>query len=206
MSELERPDGFISPGFRGSQHDVDQDVDLARLAPGHERLPVRFDRVEEIGQNRAIMMVRKGHRVGACAGPASLVELAGWWGSLSQDPPQPVALGSDPAVRASRNVWCCPRTIRALVVPDLWVVTMTRSSAAKTQSDEDPRHDVLFDRELGDPPPELRWREWMLRIEAVIFAAAGPVSRETLARVVGEKLQHRCPDRRSQGRAARPAL
>ena len=46
--------------------------------------------------------------------------------------------------------------------------------------------EVLFDRELVDLPPELRWREWMLRVEAVIFAAAEPVSRETLARVVGK--------------------
>ena len=45
--------------------------------------------------------------------------------------------------------------------------------------------EVLLDRELVDLPPELRWREWMLRVEAVIFASAGPVSRETLARVVG---------------------
>ncbi|MBY2918470.1 SMC-Scp complex subunit ScpB [Rhizobium leguminosarum] len=44
----------------------------------------------------------------------------------------------------------------------------------------------LYDRELEDLPPELRWREWMLRIEAVIFASAEPVSRETLARVVGK--------------------
>ena len=44
----------------------------------------------------------------------------------------------------------------------------------------------LFDRELVDLPPELRWREWMLRVEAVIFAAAEPVGRETLARVVGK--------------------
>ncbi|MCF1475047.1 MULTISPECIES: SMC-Scp complex subunit ScpB [Rhizobium/Agrobacterium group] len=43
-----------------------------------------------------------------------------------------------------------------------------------------------YDRELEDLPPELRWREWMLRIEAVIFASAEPVSRETLARVVGK--------------------
>ncbi|MGX5722370.1 SMC-Scp complex subunit ScpB [Shinella zoogloeoides] len=43
----------------------------------------------------------------------------------------------------------------------------------------------LLDRELADLPPELRWREWMLRVEAVIFAAAEPVGRETLARVVG---------------------
>ncbi|WLR95476.1 SMC-Scp complex subunit ScpB [Shinella zoogloeoides] len=44
----------------------------------------------------------------------------------------------------------------------------------------------LFDRELVDLPPELRWREWMLRVEAVIFAAAEPVGRETLARVLGK--------------------
>ncbi|OHV79980.1 SMC-Scp complex subunit ScpB [Rhizobium sp. LCM 4573] len=48
-----------------------------------------------------------------------------------------------------------------------------------------PQDDVLYDRELEDLPPELRWREWMLRVEAVIFASAEPVTRETLARVVG---------------------
>jgi segregation and condensation protein B len=65
-------------------------------------------------------------------------------------------------------------------------VTMPGSSAARTQSDEDRQHDVLFDRELEELPPELRWREWMLRVEAVIFASAEPVPRETLARVVGK--------------------
>lgn len=43
-----------------------------------------------------------------------------------------------------------------------------------------------LDTELEDLPPELRWREWMGRIEAVIFASASPVSREDLARVVGQ--------------------
>ena len=43
-----------------------------------------------------------------------------------------------------------------------------------------------MDRELADLPPEMRWREWMLRVEAVIFAAAEPVGRETLARVIGK--------------------
>lgn len=47
------------------------------------------------------------------------------------------------------------------------------------------RDEVLLDRELEDLPPDLRWREWMLRIEAVIFASSEPVMRETLARVVG---------------------
>ena len=43
-----------------------------------------------------------------------------------------------------------------------------------------------FDRELADLPLELRWREWMRRIEAVLFASASPVTREDLARVVGQ--------------------
>ncbi|WP_243267872.1 SMC-Scp complex subunit ScpB [Sulfitobacter sp. DSM 110093] len=44
----------------------------------------------------------------------------------------------------------------------------------------------VLDTELDDLPPELRWREWMGRIEAVIFASASPVSRGDLARVVGQ--------------------
>lgn len=43
-----------------------------------------------------------------------------------------------------------------------------------------------FDRDLSDLPPELRWREWMKRIEAVLFASAQPVARDDLARVVGQ--------------------
>ena len=56
----------------------------------------------------------------------------------------------------------------------------TRTSRTKDASER------LLDRELADLPPDLRWREWMLRVEAVIFAAAEPVGRETLARVVGK--------------------
>lgn len=44
----------------------------------------------------------------------------------------------------------------------------------------------LLDNELEHLPPDLRWREWMGRVEAVIFAAAEPVTREVLARVVGK--------------------
>jgi segregation and condensation protein B len=64
---------------------------------------------------------------------------------------------------------------------------MAGASAAKTsrRAPKD-RLDVLYDRELEDLPPEMRWREWMLRVEAVIFASAEPVSRETLVRVVGK--------------------
>lgn len=43
-----------------------------------------------------------------------------------------------------------------------------------------------FDAELSDLPAELRWREWMGRVEAAIFASPTPVPRETLARLVGQ--------------------
>ena len=48
------------------------------------------------------------------------------------------------------------------------------------------REDTELDRELAVLPPELRWREWMRRIEAVLFASASPVPREDLARIVGQ--------------------
>ena len=48
------------------------------------------------------------------------------------------------------------------------------------------RPNQLFDRELDHLPPEARWREWMHRVEATIFAASEPVDRETLARIVGK--------------------
>lgn len=50
----------------------------------------------------------------------------------------------------------------------------------------DKREAPDLDRELSDLPPELRWHEWMRRIEAVLFASATPVSRDDLARVVGQ--------------------
>jgi segregation and condensation protein B len=47
------------------------------------------------------------------------------------------------------------------------------------------RRQAELDRELADLPPDLRWREWMRRIEAVLFASAAPVARDDLAKVVG---------------------
>lgn len=57
--------------------------------------------------------------------------------------------------------------------------------AARKRKIEDEGEAVL-DRELDDLPQELRWREWMGRIEAVLFASASPVGREDLTRVVGQ--------------------
>ncbi len=41
------------------------------------------------------------------------------------------------------------------------------------------------DPDLAGLPPEARWRAWMGRVEAVLFASPVPVPREALARVVG---------------------
>ena len=43
-----------------------------------------------------------------------------------------------------------------------------------------------LDRDLAGLPPELRWREWLRRIEAVLFASASPVARDDLEKVVGQ--------------------
>jgi len=46
--------------------------------------------------------------------------------------------------------------------------------------------DTQLDTELEDLLPELRWRTWIGRIEAVLFASSKPVSREALQKVVGQ--------------------
>ncbi|RUM95658.1 SMC-Scp complex subunit ScpB [Pseudaminobacter arsenicus] len=56
----------------------------------------------------------------------------------------------------------------------------------KGRPDDRRSGDRLVDRELDHLPPEARWREWMQRVEAAIFAASEPVGRETLARIVGK--------------------
>lgn len=49
----------------------------------------------------------------------------------------------------------------------------------------EPHTDPLFDRELEGAPAAWRWREWMNRVEAVIFASGKIVPREVLQRVIG---------------------
>ncbi len=46
-------------------------------------------------------------------------------------------------------------------------------------------HESLFDPDLAELPEGARWREWMGRVEAAIFASREPVAREALARLVG---------------------
>ncbi|MEI9430277.1 SMC-Scp complex subunit ScpB [Mesorhizobium sp. Cs1299R1N3] len=60
------------------------------------------------------------------------------------------------------------------------------SRSDERRSGERRSADQMFDRELDHLPPEARWREWMNRVEATIFAASEPIGRETLARIVGK--------------------
>ena len=61
-----------------------------------------------------------------------------------------------------------------------------RGSDTRPSSKPSDHADSDLDRELEDLPNELRWSEWMRRIEAVLFASAAPVPREDLAKVVGK--------------------
>jgi len=54
-------------------------------------------------------------------------------------------------------------------------------SRAKSRDREE-----VFDAELAELPEGARWREWMGRVEAAIFAAPKPVPRAALARLVGK--------------------
>jgi segregation and condensation protein B len=64
---------------------------------------------------------------------------------------------------------------------------MTSDAKRKNSKPKEAGREGVFDRELEDLPQELRWREWMGRIEAVLFASATPVGREDLARIVGQE-------------------
>jgi chromosome segregation and condensation protein ScpB len=44
----------------------------------------------------------------------------------------------------------------------------------------------LFDPELAELPDGARWREWLCRVEAAIFASPAPLPREALAKIVGK--------------------
>src|SRR5690606_17174545 len=84
-------------------------------------------------------------------------------------------LGQPPAVRAVAKTRRRARALRPVDLPAVRIVAMGRPS----------REAGLLDTELDALPPELRWREWMTRVEAVIFAAPEPVTREMLSRIVG---------------------
>lgn len=102
--------------------------------------------------------------------------------------------GPEPSVRPDGTYW---RVVSTQLISD-WpgscsamplplVCLVVDGSMGRDGRPEDHRSgDRLFDRELDHLPAEVRWREWMHRVEATIFAASEPISRETLARIVGK--------------------
>jgi segregation and condensation protein B len=58
---------------------------------------------------------------------------------------------------------------------------MTAAARRRRRNSED-----VLDVDLMDLPAAARWREWMLRVEAAVFASQKPVTREALVRLVGE--------------------
>jgi segregation and condensation protein B len=58
---------------------------------------------------------------------------------------------------------------------------MSAAARRRRRNSED-----VLDVDLIDLPAAARWREWMLRVEAAIFASQKPVTREALVRLVGE--------------------
>ena len=58
---------------------------------------------------------------------------------------------------------------------------MTAAARRRRRNSED-----VLDVDLIDLPAAARWREWMLRVEAAIFASQKPVPREALVRLVGQ--------------------
>lgn len=65
---------------------------------------------------------------------------------------------------------------------------MTMLNQAKTQKSKQENRSTYLDIELSEMPQELRWREWMNRVEAVIFASGRLVVREDLKRVIGKSV------------------
>jgi segregation and condensation protein B len=51
------------------------------------------------------------------------------------------------------------------------------------------KEEQTYDRELAELPAPLRRREFMMRVEAIIFAASKPVMRETLTAAIGSDCQ-----------------
>jgi segregation and condensation protein B len=58
---------------------------------------------------------------------------------------------------------------------------MSAAARRRRRESDDP-----LDVKLLELPPAARWREWMLRVEAVLFASDRPVPREALVRVVSQ--------------------
>lgn len=143
----------------GARQAVPLAADLARAAA---RLKAVAPKLRAKGADRAVDLFLMRDALA----PAALASES-HGGMSDRAARRPLRLAGGPGRRA--------RVDRAELVPLVWGLTMARDT-----------RETGLDRELADLPPELRWREGMRRIEAVLFASATPVSRNDLARVVGQ--------------------
>jgi hypothetical protein len=131
-----------------------------------------FDPYAELARhaNRLVAVAPKAARQGRRSNADALVAggcpAGGQQGKRSVEPAP---------LRMPRVAGSCARAHRPAELSALRALIMGRR----------PRLKIDFDIGLAELPQELRWREWMGRVEAVIFASPKPVSRETLARIVG---------------------
>ena len=56
------------PSAEDAQDGVDEAVHAQRLAAGDARVAVLIERIEEVGEQGAVGVVRESHRIGAAAG------------------------------------------------------------------------------------------------------------------------------------------
>jgi segregation and condensation protein B len=84
-----------------------------------------------------------------------------------------------PLVRPAGGARRGPRALGPARVPAVRPMSVARRRRRRDGEES-------LDVELADLPAAARWREWMLRVEAAIFASAKPVPREALVRLVGQ--------------------
>src|SRR5208283_2303255 len=97
-------------------------------------------------------------------------------------------------VRPSGRLERRARSVGATELSALWAM----SAMSRTK-----RRIEAVEADLANLPQGARWREWMLRVEAAIFAATEPLPRDALARLVGSScnLDHLLADLRDELRA-----
>ena len=167
---------FASAGRRAAENAVDGDA-TARVLFGYAKGAAHACDLSAELRRRAQKLAEAAAKLRAKGAKAALQAL------LDQDSlaaATPIAGLSERGTRrlferlggARRD----PRTDRTRDVPALRALAMAR--AGKNCGE--------LDRELEDLPPAARWREWMGRVEAAVFASARPVLRENLAGVVGQ--------------------
>jgi segregation and condensation protein B len=131
-----------------------------------DKAPPRIQQIDDFGRGFGAQFWRDDVLAEDCVSPAE----AARQGPMT-DRAAPVRPLGYPRRRARAHRPACILVVRP----------MTAARRRRRRNSED-----VLDVELIDLPPAARWREWMLRVEAAIFASEKPVPREALVRLVGQ--------------------